>query len=153
MKNFQTLCEKRTADDDVGKPYFGSSSPTKKRVVCIKVIVKMMDPYCLGVYFEKEDGSTPYYWPLLAGLEKGDDWCKDLGIGMCVKRRVEGGEPSAILKQTRNTGLYWHIFVWFLDEEELKESHKIGTSWGLKVSGTMNKFFLKARQEKGTSTL
>ena len=72
---------------------------------------------------------------------------------MCVKRKVGGGEPSAILKQTRKTGLYWHMFVRFLDEGELKESHKIGTAWGLKVSGTMNKFFMKARQEKGTSTL
>ena len=71
MKSFSTLCNKRAEDDDVGKSYFGASSPTKKRVVCIKVIVKMLDPYCLGVYFEKEDGSTPYYWPLLAGLEKG----------------------------------------------------------------------------------
>ena len=82
MKSFQTLRKKRTADDDVGKTYFGSSSPTKEKVVCIKVILKMIDPYCLGVYFEKEDGSTPYYWPLLAGIEKGEDWCTDLDIGM-----------------------------------------------------------------------
>ena len=72
---------------------------------------------------------------------------------MCVKRIVEGREPSAILKQTRKTGLFWHMFVRFLDEGELKESHKIGTAWGLKVAGTMNKFFIKALQEKGTSTL
>ena len=58
----------------------------------------MMDPYCLGVYFDKEDGSTPYYWPLLAGLEKGEDWCKDFGVGMCVKRRVKRGGPNDILK-------------------------------------------------------
>ena len=72
---------------------------------------------------------------MLAGLEKGEDRCKDLGIGMCIKRRVEGGEPSDILKQTRNTGLYWNMFFPFLDEGELAESHKIGTAWGLKVAG------------------
>ena len=61
MKSFQTLRKKRKADDDIGEPYFGSSSPTEKKIVCIKVIVKMMDPYCLGVYFEKEDRSTQSY--------------------------------------------------------------------------------------------
>ena len=40
------------------------------------------------------------------------------------------------------------MFVWFLDEGELKEYHKIGTDWGLKVAGKMNKFFMKARQKK-----
>ena len=49
--------------------------------------------------------------------------------------------------------LYWNMFVRFLDEGELKESYKIGTAWGLKVAGTMKKFFMKARQENGTSTL
>ena len=44
MKSFQTLRKKRKADDDIGEPYFGSSSPTEKKIVCIKVIVKMMDP-------------------------------------------------------------------------------------------------------------
>ena len=70
-----------------------------------------------------------------------------------MKRRVEGGGPSDILKQTKKTGLFWHMFVRFLDEGELNDSHKIGTAWGLKVAGTMNKFFFKARQDKNTSNL
>ena len=45
------------------------------------------------------------------------------------------------------------MFVWFLDEEELNDSHKIGTAWGLKVTRTMNKFFFKERQDKKTSNL
>ena len=72
---------------------------------------------------------------------------------MCVKRRVEGGGPSDILKQTKKTGLWWHMFVWFLDDGEFNYSHKIGTALGLKVSGTMNKFFFKARHDKKTSNL
>ena len=125
----------------------------RENVVCIKVIVKIMDPYCLGVYLQKEDGPIPYYWPLLSGLETGEDRCKDLGVGMCVKRRVEVGIPSDILKQTKNTGLWWNMLVRFLDEGELNDSHKIGTAWGLKVSGKMAKFFFKARQNKKTSNL
>ena len=79
--------------------------------------------------------------------------CKNIGVGMCVKRRVKGGEPSDILKQTRKIGLFWNTFIWFLDEGELNDSHKIGTAWGLKVGGTMNKFFFKARQDKSTGNL
>ena len=50
--------------------------------------------------------SIPCNLPLLAGLKKGEDFCKDIGVGMCVKREVNRGEPSDILKQTRNTGLF-----------------------------------------------
>ena len=90
---------------------------------------------------------------MLARLEKEQDWCKDLGAGMCVKRRVEGGGPSDILKQTKHTGLFWHMFVWFLDEGDLKDSRKIGTAWGFKVAGTMNRYFLKHVRRKGQVTI
>ena len=111
----------------------------------------MLVPYSLGFYFEKEDVSRSYHWLLLRGLLKGANFCKELGVGMCVKKRVDGGEPSDILKQQIKIGLLWHMFFRLLDKGEFNGSHNIDIAWGLKVAGTINKFFFKAHQDKSTS--
>ena len=68
---FLTFHTKISQDDDVSEAYFGSSFPIKKKAVLSKVVVKMLDMYCLGFYFEKEDGATQLYWSLYSSLEKG----------------------------------------------------------------------------------
>ena len=60
----------------------------------IKVVVKQLDPYCLGIYFEREDGSTHFYWPLYSDIEKSEkNWTKDLNIEMVVRRRDTDDGP------------------------------------------------------------
>ena len=43
---------------------------------------------------------------------------------MSVRRRVENGSATEIMKHTKKTYLDWHIFVRFLDEKELKKIEK-----------------------------
>ena len=114
----------------------------------IKVVVKQLDPYCLGIYFEREDGTMPYYWPLYTEIEKSaKHWTKNLDIKMVVRRRGTGEGPRAIMKQSTKKTLYWHMFVRFLDNKQLKDSKKIGAEWGGEIAAAMNKFFLQKQKE------
>lgn len=99
-------------------PYYGS--PTTKNYNMIKVIVKIMYPYSLGLYFETENRSTPNFCPLFSGPRKGEVWCTYLDIGMSVRIRVEGGEPNEIMQQKKKPNLYCRMFIQFLDERELE---------------------------------
>ena len=145
MKSFPTQRQKRPASADKNKYH---ASPTKKNSHMIKVVVKQLDPYCLGIYFEREDGTTPYYWPLYAKIEKSaKNRTKNLDIEMVVRRRDTGEGPRAIMKQSTKKTLYWHMFVRFLDNKQLKDSKKIGAEWREKIAAAMNKFFLQKQKE------
>ena len=108
MQPFSSLLQKRKAGNV--KEHL---SPKKKKPNEINVIVKKMNPYTLGVYFENPDATTPYYWPLLKALNDEDDWVKRLKIGMSVRRRVENGSATEIMKHTKKTYLDWHILLDF----------------------------------------
>ena len=136
MQPFSSLLQKRKAGNV--KEHL---SPKKKKTNEINVIVKKMNPYTLGVYFENPDATTPYYWPLLKALNDEDDWVKRLKIGMSVRRRIENGSATEIIKHTKKTYLDWHIFVRFLDEKELKNIDNIGETWGKDITGAMNQYF------------
>ena len=88
MKSFFEQRQKRGASE-VAKPYHGSPSKIKPNIIIVKII--QLDPYTLGAYFIKGDGGYPYYRPLIQGLEQKHDWCKNLKIGMTVRRRECGG--------------------------------------------------------------
>ena len=57
-----------------------------------------MNPYTLGAYFIKDNGTSAFYWPLITGLENNKSWCKELEIGMTVRRRAVGGAPTEVMK-------------------------------------------------------
>ena len=145
MKSFPNQRQKRKGNADRLKYH---ASPTKKTARMIKVVVKQLDPYCLGIYFEREDGSTPFYWPLYSDIEKSEkNWTKDLNIEMVVRRRDKYGGPRAIMKQSTKNTLYWHMFVRFLDNKQLEDSTKIGAEWGEKVAAAMNRYFIQKQRE------
>ena len=147
MKSFATLRQKRGGEDGT-KMYHGS--PSKKKAVVNYVKVIQMNPYTLGAYFIKEDGTSAY---LITGLEKNESWCKELEIGMTVRRRAVGGVPSEVMKvKTKKNEINWHMFLRFLDEDEIKESKKIAQSWGTKLAGTMSKYFFSRRKEANVNT-
>ena len=128
MKSFPNQRQKRKGSADRLKYH---ASPTKKTARMIQVVVKQLDPYCLGIYFEREDGTMPYYWPLYTEIEKSaKHWTKNLDIKMVVRRRGTGEGLRAIMKQSTKKTLYWHMFVRFLDNKQLKDSKKIGAEWG-----------------------
>ena len=54
MQSFSSLRQKRKLSDADGYV-----SPQKKKANQISVIIKQLNPYVLGAYFENEDGSTP----------------------------------------------------------------------------------------------
>ena len=150
MKSFASLRQKRGGEDDK-KIYHGS--PSKKKAVVNYVKVIQMNPYTLGAYFIKEDGTSAFYWPLITGLENKESWCKELQIGMTVRRRAVGGAPSEVMKvKTKRGEINWHIFLRFLDKDEIKESKKIAQSWGKNLAGTMSKYFYSRRKEANVNT-
>ena len=142
MHSFSSLLQKREAGN--ANEHL---SPKKKKPNDINVIVKKLNPYTLGVYFENPDATTPYYWPLFKALNDEDDWVKRLKIGMSVRRRVENGSATEIMKHTKKTYLDWHIFVRFLDEKELKKIDNIGEAWGKDITAAMNLYFSNQRRD------
>ena len=108
MKSFFEQRQKRGASE-VAKPYHGSPSKIKPNIIIVKII--QLDPYTLGAYFIKGDGGYPYYRPLIQGLEQEHDWCKNLKIGMTVRRReCGGGAGDAIKVKVKDMQLNWQIF-------------------------------------------
>ena len=95
MKSFATMRQKRGGEDG-SKMYHGS--PSKKKAVVNHVKVVQMNPYTLGAYFIKDNGTSAFYWPLITGLENNKSWCKELEIGMTVRRRAVGGAPTEVMK-------------------------------------------------------
>ena len=111
MKSFSTQREKREGQRG-RKIYHGS--PSKKKAVVNYVKVVQMNPYTLGAYFIKEDGTSAFYWPLITGLEKNESWCRKLEIGMTVRRRAIGGGPTEVMKvKTKKGAINWHMFLLF----------------------------------------
>ena len=149
MKSFATHRQKRGGDNALNI-YHGS--PSKKKAVENLVKVYQLDPYTLGAYFIKEDGTSPYYWPLYKGLETNKQWCQDLNIGMTVRRRAIGGTPGETMKvKTKNGHMNWYMFLRFLEQDEIKKSKKIGEAWGKNLAATMSKYFFRVNQmEKST---
>ena len=43
--------------------------------------------------------------------------------------------------------MYWQMYVRFLDNEQLKESKKIGAEWGNKIAAAIDNFFLQSQRE------
>ena len=131
MKSFTTHCQKR-GRDNVLNMYHGS--PSKKKAVENLVKVYQLDPYTLGAYFIKEDGTSPYYWPLYKGLEANEQWCQDLNIGMTVRRRAIGGTPGETMKvKTKNGHMNWYMFLRFWSRMRLRRVKRLvkvgGKSW------------------------
>ena len=116
MQSFSSLRQKRKSFDADG--YI---SPQKKKANQINVIIKQLNPYVLGAYFENEDGSTPCYWPLYKGLNAEEEWVKKLKIGMSVCRRTKDGPVNKVMKHSNKDYLTWHIFVRFMTETKLKK--------------------------------
>lgn len=136
MQSFSSLLQKRKAGD--ANEY---QSPKKKTANDnINVIMKKLNPYTLGVYFENSAGSTPYYWSLFKALDNEENWVKRLKISMSVRRRADAGSTTTIMKHTKKSYLDWHIFVRFLDEKELKKIDNIGEAWGKDITAAMNIF-------------
>ena len=145
MKSFFEQRQKRGASE-VAKSYHGSPSKIKPNIIIVKII--QLDPYTLGAYFIKGDGGYPYYRPLIQGLEQEHDWCKNLKIGMTVRRReCGGGAGDAIKVKVKDMQLNWHIFLRFLDDHELGQSKNIAQKWGETLAGAMNYFFRKQREK------
>ena len=136
MQSFSSLLQKRKAEDANG--YL---SPKKKKLTDINVIMKKLNQYTLGVYFENHDGITPYYWPLYKALNDEDHWVKRLKVGMSVRRRGETGSATKILKHTKKDYLHWLIFVRFLDEKELRNIDHISKMWRKDIAEAMNLYF------------
>ena len=136
----------------MAKIYYGS--PSKKKAVVNFVKVLQMNPYTLGAYFIKEDGASAYYWPLITGLDKNESWCKDLEIRMTVRRRAVGGKPTEVMKvKTSTRYINWHMFLHFLDKDEIKDRKKVAEKWGLKLASAMSLYFSsKCREENKTNT-
>ena len=145
MKSFLEQRQKRGASE-VAKPYHGSPSKIKLNIIIVKII--QLDPYTLGAYFIKGDGGYPYYRPLIQGLEQEHEWCKNLKIGMTVRRReCGGGAGDAIKVKVKDMQLNWHIFLHFLDDDELGQSKNIGQKWGETLAGAMNYFFANSAKK------
>ena len=143
MQSFSSLLQKRKAGD--ANEY---QSPKKKTPnTNINVIMKKLNPYTLGVYFENSDGTTPYYWPLFKALDNEDNWVKRLKISMSVRRRGDSESATAIMKHTKKSYLDWHIFVRFLDEKELKKIDNVGEAWGRDITAAMNLHFSNQRRD------
>ena len=150
MKSFSTQREKREGQRG-RKIYHGS--PSKKKAVVNYVKVVQMNPYTLGAYFIKEDGTSAFYWPLITGLEKNESWCRKLEIGMTVRRRAIGGGPTEVMKvKTKKGAINWHMFLRFLEEDEIEESKKIAEKWGEKIAGTLSQYFYSRRKEESSNT-
>ena len=150
MKSFATLRQKRGGEDG-SKMYHGS--PSKKKAVVNHVKVVQMNPYTLGAYFIKDDGTSAFYWPLITGLENNESWCKELEIGMTVRRRAVGGAPTEVMKvKTKKGAINWHMFLRFLDKDEIKESKTIAEKWGKKLAGTLSKYFFSRRKDNPNTT-
>ena len=146
MKSFATQRQKR-GGEDVAKVYYGS--PSKKMAVVNFVKVLQINPYTLGAYFIKEDGASGYYWPLITGLDKNESWCKDLQIGMTVRRRAVGGNPTEVMKvKTSTRYINCHMFLRFLEEDEIKDSKKIAEKWGSKLANAMSVYFSRKHREE-----
>ena len=112
MKSFFEQRQKRGASE-VAKPYHGSPSKIKPNIIIVKII--QLDPYTLGAYFIKGDGGYPYYRPLIQGLEQEHDWCKNLKIGITVRRRECGDGAGMQLKlRSRVCSLTGKDFCTFL---------------------------------------
>ena len=141
MQSFSSLRQKRKSSDADG--YI---SPQKKKANQISVIIKQLNPYVLGAYFENEDGSTPYYWPLYKGLNAEEEWVKKLKIGMSVCRRTKDGPANEVMKHSNKEYLTWHIFVRFMTETELKKIDTVADTWGKNLCGAMNAYFLRQRE-------
>ena len=143
MQSFSSLLQKHKAGD--ANEY---QSPKKKTPnTNINVIMKKLNPYTLGVYFENSDGTTPYYWPLFKALDNEDNWIKRLKISMSVRRRGDSESATAIMKHTKKSYRDWHIFVRFLDEKELKKIDNIGEAWGRDITAAMNLYFSNQRRD------
>ena len=143
MQSFSSLLQKRKAGD--ANEYL---SPKKKTSnTNINVIMKKLNPYTLGVYFENADGTTPYYWPLFKALDNEENWVKRLKIGMSVRRRGDSESATVIMKHTKKSYLDWHIFVRFLDEKELRKIDSVGEAWGRDITAAMNLYFSNQRRD------
>ena len=150
MKSFATMRQKRGGEDG-SKMYHGS--PSKKKAVVNHVKVVQMNPYTLGAYFIKEDGTSAFYWTLITGLENNKSWCKELEIGMTVRRRAVGGAPTEVMKvKTKKGAINWHMFLRFLEEDEIKETKMIAEKWGTKLAGTLSNYFFSRRKEENSNT-
>ena len=143
MKSYVNKSTKRKSNQ-VMNTYHGS--PSKKKPVTIKVIVKQLNPYTLGAYFENEDGSTPYYWNLIKALEKEEEWTKKLNIAMTVKRRESNGGIDIPMRNSEKSELFWHMFVRFIDVKDLKNSATIANKWGKDLALAMSHQDMKNRK-------
>ena len=65
-----------------------------------------------------------------------------------------GGGPTEVMKIKTSKGyINWHMFLRFLDEDEIKDSKKVAEKWGLKLASAMSLYFsIKRREESKTNT-
>lgn len=56
-----------------------------------------------------------------------------------IVRRVEEGTLHVPKKQRPDTNYNWHMYLRFLDEEELKDVHQVAEDWGKVLEQVLNK--------------
>ena len=72
---------------------------------------------------------------------------------MTVRRRAIGGGPTEVMKvKTKKGAINWHMFLRFLEEDEIEESKKIAEKWGNKIAGTLSKYFFSRRKDQNSNT-
>ena len=68
---------------------------------------------------------------------------------MTVRRRTVGGKPTEVMKVKTSTHyINWHMFLRFLEEDEIKYSKKIAEKWGWKLANAMAVYFSHKHREE-----
>ena len=54
--------------------------------------------------------------------------------------------------KTKKGAINWHMFLRFLQEDEIEESKKIAEKWGEKIARTLSHYFYSRRKEESSNT-
>ena len=74
-----------------------------------------------------------------SSIRKGRSMVQKLKISMTLRRREYGGKVGkAIQVKVKDMQLNWHMFLFFLDDGELRKSRDIGQMWGEQLTGAMH---------------